>query len=78
MEGLVIRLDRLERENHRLKRVGAVALAGIAALVLMAQATPGEVAKVVESKQFVLKDSSTLATPAGSPPQRAFHSAGGA
>jgi hypothetical protein len=57
VETLAIRLDRLERENRRLKRTGAVALVGIAALVLMGQTTPGEVANVVEAKQFVLRDS---------------------
>jgi hypothetical protein len=57
VETLAIRLDRLERENRRLKRTGAVALVGIAALVLMGQTTPGEVANVLEAKQFVLRDS---------------------
>ncbi|MFQ5961286.1 MAG: hypothetical protein ACE5MG_07800 [Candidatus Methylomirabilales bacterium] len=56
METLVIKLERLERENRQLKRAGAVALAGIVALVLMGQTTSGEVAKVVEAKEFVLRD----------------------
>jgi hypothetical protein len=58
METLVIRLESLERENRRLKRAGAVALAAITALVLMAQATPAGVAKLVEAEQFVLRNSS--------------------
>lgn len=56
VDTLVVRLERLERENRRLRRAGAVALAGVA-LVLMGQTTSGEVAKVVEATQFVLRDS---------------------
>ncbi len=55
METLARRLDRVERENRRLKRAGVVALAVIAAVVLMGQAT-GNVAKVVEAEKFVLRD----------------------
>ena len=50
------RLDRVERENRLLKRIGAVAVAFIAALILMGQATPSRVAKVVEAEHFVLRD----------------------
>jgi hypothetical protein len=50
------RLDRLERENRRLKRIGGVVLVTLAAVVLMGQATPGKVAKVVEAEKFVLRD----------------------
>ncbi len=50
------RLNRLERENHRMKQAGVVALAVIAAVVLMGQATGGKVAKVVEAEKFVLRD----------------------
>jgi len=56
METLARRLDRVERENRRLKQAGVVALAVIAAVVLMGQATGGKVAKVVEAEKFVLKD----------------------
>ena len=56
METLAGRLDRVERENRRLKQAGVVALAVIAAVVLMGQATGGKVAKVVEAEKFVLKD----------------------
>lgn len=55
METLARRLDRVERENRRLKRAGVVALAVIAAVVLMGQAI-GNVAKVVEAEKFVLRD----------------------
>jgi len=56
MESLGQRLDRVERQNQRLMRIGAVALAVIVAVVLMGQATGGKVAKVVEAEKFVLKD----------------------
>lgn len=44
METLVIKVERLERENRQLRRAGAVALAGIVALGLMGQTPSGEVA----------------------------------
>ena len=50
------RPDRLERENRRLKGIGAVVLVGLAAMVLMGQDTPGKVAMVVEAEKFVLVD----------------------
>ncbi len=56
MESLGQRLDRVERQNQRLMRIGAVALAVIAAVVLMGQATATKVAKVIEAEKFVLRD----------------------
>ncbi len=56
IETLARRVDRVERENRRLKRAGVVALAVIAAVVLMGQATTNKVAKVVEAEKFVLRD----------------------
>ena len=56
MEAVVERLDRVERENRRLKKAGVAILAGIAGVVLMGQAMPTKVAKVVEAEKFVLKD----------------------
>lgn len=50
---LTQRLARLERENRRLKGLGAVALVGIVALVLMGHSAEGR--KVVEADQFVLR-----------------------
>lgn len=58
MKAIVHRLESVERENRRLKRAGVVALAVIAAVVLTGQATPRQVAKLVEAEQFVLRDSS--------------------
>lgn len=57
MESLMTRLEGLERENRGLKRAGALALAGIVLLVLMGQAPPEGVAKVVTAQQFALQDS---------------------
>ncbi len=56
METLARRLDQLERQNCLMKRAGALALAVIAAVGLMGQATGGKVAKVVEAEKFVVKD----------------------
>ncbi len=56
IETLARRLDRVERENRWLKQAGVVALAVIAAVVLMGQATESKVAKVVEAEKFVVKD----------------------
>ena len=54
-EHLVRRLDRLERENQRLKRLGALALIGLAALVIMGQATSAPVANTIEAERFILR-----------------------
>ncbi len=56
IETLARRLDRVERENRWLKRAGVVALAVIAAVVLMGQATESKVVKVIEAEKFVLRD----------------------
>jgi len=61
METLAGRLDRVERENRRLKRSGVVALAVIAAIVLMGQAAsklapPGKPGKIVGAEQFIVHD----------------------
>ncbi len=53
---LVDRLDRLERENRRLKRIGALVVVGIAAVVLMGQAKPSKVAKVIEAEEIIIRD----------------------
>jgi len=56
METLARRLDRVERENWWLKRVGVVALVVTATVMLVAMATPPVLTKVVEAEKFVLKD----------------------
>jgi hypothetical protein len=54
METLARRLDRLEREDRRLKLAGVVALAVIAAVMLMGQA--GKPGKIVGAEQFIVHD----------------------
>ncbi len=63
METLMQRVERLEQENWRLKMMGVAVLAGIVALVTIGQAScntsrigSGNVAKVIEAEQFILKD----------------------
>jgi len=53
---LTRRLDRLERENRRLKFVGALALLGLGALTVMGQTAPTSVANTLEAERFVLRD----------------------
>jgi len=55
METLARRLDRMERENRRIRQAGVVAVAVIVAVGLMGHVA-GE--KVVEAEWFVLLDSS--------------------
>jgi len=56
LDKLVKRLDRLEGENCWLKRIVALVVVGIAAVVLMGQAKPRKVAKVIEAEKFVVRD----------------------
>ncbi len=56
MDNVVQRLDRLERENRRLKRIGALVLVGITAMVLMGQAKPSKGAKVIEAEEIIIRD----------------------
>lgn len=53
MEALARRLDRVERENRRMKQAGAVVLAMISAVVLMGQVPPN---KVVDAEVIILRD----------------------
>ena len=48
-------LEKLERQNRRLKRAGLLALTAVGALLLMGQATPKS--RTIEAEKFVLKDS---------------------
>ena len=57
-EHLARRLDRLERENRRLKRLGALALIGLAALTIMGQTASAPVANTIEAERFILRDAS--------------------
>jgi len=53
---LTQRLDRLERENRRLKVAGAVLVLALVAVGAMGQMIPRAVSKVVEAERFVLRD----------------------
>lgn len=55
-ETLMQRVDRLERQNRLFKRIGGFALGAIAAVVLMGQALPSKVAKLVEAEKFLVRD----------------------
>ena len=55
-QSLVTRVNRLERENRRMKLAGMLLLVGIAALIVMGQTKATKVAKVVEAEKFVLID----------------------
>ena len=61
IETLVQRLDRLERENRRLKRIGGSMLGGITVALMMRQSqcnisVLGE--KVIEAQKFIIRDGS--------------------
>ncbi len=60
MESLVQRLERLERQNRRLKQAGALTLALIASVALMGwhPDTAEEAHEVLLAKQFVVRDKS--------------------
>ena len=52
------RLSRLEKQNRRMKAIGTAALVVVAALVVMAQASPRKVVRVnvVETKELRIVD----------------------
>jgi len=52
-QALTERVEKLERQNRRLKQVSAVALILAAAVLLMGQASPN---RTVEANEFILKD----------------------
>ena len=55
IEQTLRRLERLERENRRIKRIGVCALFGAVVLIVMGQARPSNVAKVIEAERFVVR-----------------------
>ena len=57
VERLSERLERVERDNRRLRRVGAVVVIGFASALLMAQARPNPVVKTVQAEEFIVRDS---------------------
>ena len=62
IEQMLKRLEWLEAENRRIKRIGAAALLGAVVLVVMGQAGPSNVAKVIEAERFVVRDTSGSVT----------------
>ena len=54
-QSIIERLETLERQNRRMKRIGAGVILTVASLLLMAQTAP---TRIVEANGFVLKDSS--------------------
>ncbi|MCI0407343.1 MAG: hypothetical protein L0191_02055 [Acidobacteria bacterium] len=80
LEDLTHRVGHLERENRRLKRVGAMVALGIAAVVLMGQVR--STGKVVEAEEFVLQDPAAkhrgvLSVLPDGTPDLAFHDSDG-
>ncbi len=56
MDNLEQRLDRLDRECRWLKRVGALVLLGMAAMLVMGQAIDRRFGNVIEAEKIVLRD----------------------
>jgi hypothetical protein len=50
---IIARLEQVERENRRLKRIVAIVLLGVSAFVLMGQA---QKTRTVEAEQFIVRD----------------------
>lgn len=53
MQAILDRLEKVEKQNRRLKRVGFAVLVLVTAVLAMSQARPN---RVVEAEQFILKD----------------------
>jgi len=53
---LMRRLDRIERENRRLKRLWGTTMLLVVALALMGQSAPSNVPKVLEAERFTVRD----------------------
>lgn len=56
MNGVMQRLEHVERAYRGVKRVAVVMAVAIAAMVLMGQTMSSNVSKVIEAEQFVLRD----------------------
>jgi hypothetical protein len=86
-DALITRLDRLERETRRWRRVALGSWLAIAALLLLGQAPPRtsrppSPARTVEAERFVLRDArgrpgATLGWEADDTPRLALHGPGG-
>lgn len=60
-DDLLQRVDRLERENRWLKRLGVTVLAGLVGVLVMGQTTAGRSAKTIEAEELHLRDSRGMA-----------------
>ncbi len=56
MNGVMERLQLIERQHRGLKGVAGVIVATIAVVILMGQAVPSTLPNVIEAEQFVLRD----------------------
>lgn len=56
VKNLMRRMEAVERENRRWQWMVTVTLAVVAAMVVLAQATPTKFGKVIEAERFVLRD----------------------
>lgn len=66
LDTLAQRLERAERENRSLRRVGVLMLVGVAALLIAAQPTAS---RVVEAEKFVVRDAGgKIRAELGAPP----------
>ncbi len=54
LRSLVKRLEKVERQNRRLKQAGVMALIAVGVILLMGQATPKN--RTVEAQAFILRD----------------------
>jgi len=53
-QSLITRVNRLERENRRMKLAGVLVLLGITAVIVMGQSEPKH--RIIEAEKFVVKD----------------------
>jgi hypothetical protein len=56
MRAVLERLDKLERENQKLRRLGVLTLLVITGLVLMGESPTSKTADIVRARRFVLED----------------------
>lgn len=54
IRSIVDRLEKLERQNRRLRRIGGLIILSVAGVFLMAQARPS---RTLEANEFILRDS---------------------
>ena len=55
-ENIVRRLERLERENRRLKHAGLAALVTVLSIALLAAMRPQDQSNVIEAQRIIVRD----------------------